>query len=849
MTVACSLETCAMEVDSISLGDSSLFPQPPLKDDTTELNLQQSSLFNESSFDGNENDESELNLQLSLLFNNTAEQGPIDSTPESSETMQIDDLEYISPICLPMKEVRLLNGSTIKLQPRSVKRIKIDDTPLEGTYMDMDILFSGAKLLTKIKENKKKLDQETAEVSPETQLAASTAQQIWTEKYKPNSFIELCSAGNDGQYRHILHWLKKWSSVVFGGESNSNPEQVDALGRPHRKILLIHGPPGIGKTVITHILAKQMGYSIQELNASNSMDTLPQSGAYGSNNGSSALKLKIVNAMTSNTVVNASKKPSCLVIDEIDSLVNANDVVKILNELIQADQRATWKKLKRLVFDEGENKKPNKKKDILLNRPIICIANDIYSNSNGKFGINPMDKLRPICEIVQLRKPMSTKTISGKKLSGNGIKSIKDHLMWINQRENLGLDNQEVSEIVEICDGDIRACINHIQFNGRKMHTRFDDERTKVNGSSGRSSMDKQISWFGMVDQLFKRDGQMSKDENFMHLLERFMSGSGKSVVSNTSSFDKVMKGVFNKYLDVVHLQDDSLRGPCILSDWLGFYDQLGILQDNQYTTLVGLKVWSLFSEINPQRISQSLIPNAKNLEFESYEGLKHNRNVVKRVAENLPIQTQLSLGMNLEVVSTYFLPYLSKILSPSLSSKLKSNLNETEKIQVEKITELVKDFNLALENVKDTETGIATLRINPNWETITIFENEYAPFPVATMQKHIQFRRQSLFPLIVAEMERLDMIRKSKNTNKGTLKHSRADEELQHDITSKKIKIENSVDFFKGKYQQVNSKISTTRNSNDQEAFKPARIWVKYNEGFSNAVRKNIGWNDLWSL
>nr|5OKI_E Chain E, Chromosome transmission fidelity protein 18 [Saccharomyces cerevisiae S288C]5OKI_I Chain I, Chromosome transmission fidelity protein 18 [Saccharomyces cerevisiae S288C] len=24
-------------------------------------------------------------------------------------------------------------------------------------------------------------------------------------------------------------------------------------------------------------------------------------------------------------------------------------------------------------------------------------------------------------------------------------------------------------------------------------------------------------------------------------------------------------------------------------------------------------------------------------------------------------------------------------------------------------------------------------------------------------------------------------------------------------------------------------------------------KIWVKYNEGFSNAVRKNVTWNNLW--
>ena len=138
-----------------------------------------------------------------------------------------------------------------------------------------------------------------------------------------------------------MQWLKKWSPVVFGDDI-LNTENSDPLGRPYKKILLIHGPTGIGKTTISHILAKHMGYTVQELNAANSMDTLPQASGGGSTaytNAASALKLKIVNALTSNSI-HSQGKPSCLIIDEIDSLANINDVVKVLNDLVQADHRA-----------------------------------------------------------------------------------------------------------------------------------------------------------------------------------------------------------------------------------------------------------------------------------------------------------------------------------------------------------------------------------------------------------------------------------------------------------------------------------------------------------------------------
>ena len=40
--------------------------------------------------------------------------------------------------------------------------------------------------------------------------------------------------------------------MVFGDDI-LNTENSDPLGRPYKKILLIHGPTGIGKTTISHI--------------------------------------------------------------------------------------------------------------------------------------------------------------------------------------------------------------------------------------------------------------------------------------------------------------------------------------------------------------------------------------------------------------------------------------------------------------------------------------------------------------------------------------------------------------------------------------------------------------------
>jgi chromosome transmission fidelity protein 18 len=725
-----------------------------------------------------------------------------------------------------LKEAKLLNGKLIFLKTRT-KYVDNDDV-ISGSFMNMDELFNKAELKNSMKNTKESL----LELNYFKKLGNNSTQ-VWSEKYRPNKFIDLCSAGNDKQYRLIFQWLKRWSGAVFK-DHNDSDNRIDSLGRPYKKILLVHGASGLGKTAAIHICAKQLGYNVEELNASNSMDSLPQSTNEPTNT-SFALKLKIMNALTSNSI-SSNGKPSCLVIDEIDSAVNAREIVKVLNDLIYQDQRNTNAKNNSNNEDgtgAKSKKTKSKVKKFLLNRPIICIANDIYANTSGRFGPSPMEKLRPLCEIVQFKKPMSTTNNSGRKTSGNAMRSVKDHLMWICKQEGLKLDSRDVGEIAEICEGDLRACINHLQFNGRTITSSTLDKSSNL-------YKDTQLSWFSIVNMLFKRESQLSKDENFDKLLLQFMNGNGKSAVSNSSILEKVVKGCFNKYLDVVYRQDDSLVKPAEMSNWLGYHEMFNSNNHDfgQYSCLVGLKFWSLFSELNPNKHGdmEPLIENAKSIDYESFESLKMNRTIVKRILEKLPIKLKLAIGDNTEVISCLFLPYLNKLLMPELTSKVKSNLSETEKSMVEKLAGLIKGLDLTLETERDLQTGQTSLQISPNWDSVTNFESEFAPVSSIGLSKQIQIRRQELFPLLVAEFDQLTSAKATKRV---------IAQDTKNDEKKKKMKLGSSIDFFKQKYDGISSQIvdSSATVPTSQES----RIWVKYNEGFSNAVRKTIGWNDIW--
>merc|ERR1712098_400554 len=124
----------------------------------------------------------------------------------------------------------------------------------------------------------------TRQMEPRTESTEEPAGELWVEKYKPRSYIDLLS--DDGTNRILLMWLKLWGKLVFNKERKVKPkkeeevnkpkypsalpdveEEFDSLGRPVQTVALLHGPPGLGKTTLAHIVAKHAGYKVVEMNA------------------------------------------------------------------------------------------------------------------------------------------------------------------------------------------------------------------------------------------------------------------------------------------------------------------------------------------------------------------------------------------------------------------------------------------------------------------------------------------------------------------------------------------------------------------------------------------------------
>lgn len=74
------------------------------------------------------------------------------------------------------------------------------------------------------------------------------------------------SRGSDNAKGHKGNG-KPYGQHKVNSNHSARSNYEDQLERPERKILLIHGQPGLGKTTLAHVIAQTAGYSVLEINA------------------------------------------------------------------------------------------------------------------------------------------------------------------------------------------------------------------------------------------------------------------------------------------------------------------------------------------------------------------------------------------------------------------------------------------------------------------------------------------------------------------------------------------------------------------------------------------------------
>ncbi|KAF2190833.1 DNA replication factor C, large subunit [Zopfia rhizophila CBS 207.26] len=225
---------------------------------------------------------------------------------------------------------------------------------------------------------------------------------LWTTKYAPTSLNQIC--GNKATVDKLQRWLNRFPKSQKTGFKLAGPDGSGVF-----RAVMLHGPPGIGKTTAAHLVAKLEGYDIVESNASDTRSKkLVEEGLRGVLSTTSLHGYFAGNGQK----VEASKKKLVLIMDEVDGM-SAGDRGGV-----------------------GALASVCKKTEI----PMILICND-----------RRLPKMKPF-DFVTFDLPFRRPTVD----------QIRSRIMTIAFREGLKMPAPVVNALIEGSHADIRQIINMI---------------------------------------------------------------------------------------------------------------------------------------------------------------------------------------------------------------------------------------------------------------------------------------------------------------------------------------------------------------------------------------------------
>lgn len=318
-----------------------------------------------------------------------------DAGPKKLETIRSNGLKTINEDGL-FELIRKLpaNGGDAKAAVKQAEKKEAEEKKMRDMAAEMEKEERARQAAAKTSTAKSAANGKASSDGPDNRL--------WTVKYAPTSLNQIC--GNKTQVEKLAEWLRNFPKNLRTGFKMAGKN-----GSGIYRAVMIHGPPGIGKTTAAHLVAKLEGYDVVESNASDTRSKkLVEQGLKGVLSTTSLLGY----FAGDDKAVEASKKKLVLIMDEVDGM-SAGDRGGV------GALAAVCKKTK---------------------IPMILICND-----------RRLPKMKPFDHVtfdMPFRRPTTDQ--------------IRSRIMTIGFREGLKLPSNVVDALIEGSRADIRQIVNMV---------------------------------------------------------------------------------------------------------------------------------------------------------------------------------------------------------------------------------------------------------------------------------------------------------------------------------------------------------------------------------------------------
>ncbi|KAK6610064.1 sister chromatid cohesion factor [Botrytis cinerea] len=561
---------------------------------------------------------------------------------------------------------------------------------------------------------------------------------MWTEKYRARHFMELC--GDDRTHRQVLRWLKAWDPIVFPKSGKPKAAPTKKFGepddeKPHRKILLLTGPPGLGKTTLAHVCARQAGYEVMEINASDERSRDVVKGRIRTSVGTE--NVKTGSTVTSKSGhVSKNAHPLCVVVDEVDGVVGGSGgsgeggFIKALIDLVLLDQKNS--------STVGTNTNYSKKKkgdDFRLLRPLILVCNDVYHPS-----------LRPLrnssfAEIIHIRKPP--------------LDAVVQRMQTVFEKEGVSCDSDAIRRLCEATwgispmdtkkgaegtgEGDLRSILVVGEWAAGKLRTEAKGERPRLTRKWVEQNMTGDLSHGGggsravgrggikeVVNRVFLEGAGFPRPTSFKNIVpddafntepktqlgvaelarKAGMERLG-SMIETSGDTDRIMTDIFGEYPNQPFNDDSILSKPDAAYEWLHFHDSCSsrVFSGQEwelagYLTQPVLAWHHLFASPARHYFRSDNQPNKKwsksdedaepeaeplpftgpRADFSAFEMEKLNRSTIQELQAQLDAKLLRSFR-SCEDIAMDLLPYVVRMISPEVKPIIVGGSGETKGI------------------------------------------------------------------------------------------------------------------------------------------------------------------------